>query len=59
MGGYVCHFPLNDKEGTSTGKKFSQMLRHKGIRMKRMRTGESLSYGIEVPVKIGPEYANS
>lgn len=48
-------FRLNDKEGTSTGKKFSQMLRHKGIRMKRMRTGESLSYGIEVPVKIGPE----
>ena len=37
------------------GNKFTSMLRHKGIHIKRMRSGVELYYGIEVPVKIGPE----
>lgn len=47
-------FRLSNKD-TPTGNKFAYMLRHKGIRLKRMRLGEELCYGIEVLIKIGPE----
>lgn len=47
-------FRLSNRD-TPTGNKFTYMLRHKSIRLKRMREGQDLIYGIEVVVKINPE----
>ena len=47
-------FKLSNKD-TPTGNKFAYMLRHKGIRLKRMRSQDDLTYGMEIPIKIGPE----
>jgi hypothetical protein len=47
-------FRLSNRD-TPTGNKFAYMLRHKSIRLKRMREGQDLMYGIEVVVKINPE----
>ena len=47
-------FKLSNKD-TPTGNKFAYLLRHKGIRLKRMRGQNDLTYGMEIPIKIGPE----
>lgn len=47
-------FRLSNRD-TPQGNKFTTMLRHKGLRLKRMRINEEVRYGIEVPIKIGPE----
>jgi hypothetical protein len=47
-------FKLSNRD-TPTGNKFAYLLRHKGIRLKRMRGQDDLTYGMEIPIKIGPE----
>ena len=46
-------FRLSNKD-TPTGNKFAYMLRHKGIRLKRLRSDGELHYGIEIDVKVTP-----
>lgn len=47
-------FRLSNKD-TPQGNKFTSMLRHKGIHLKRMRAGNDVTYGIEVRVRLLPE----